>query len=115
MRKARMQNLQLKRLRYQAGFKTQADLAAALDVNPRTYASWEREEVGLSLKEARRLADILECSLDELAGRTGCPARFADKRQQELNELYVQLDDVRKQFVLEAMRGLSAAHTHKRD
>ena len=106
-----MQNLQLKRLRYQAGFRTQAELAAALDMNLRTYASWEREEVGLSLKDARRLADILECSLDELAGRQENPARFADKRQQELNEMYAQLDDARKMFVVEAVRGLLAAQT----
>lgn len=109
-----MQNLQLKRLRYQAGFKTQADLAAALGMNPRTYASWEREEVGLSLKEARRLAEVLECSLDELAGRAGCSAHFADKRQQELNELYVQLDETRKLFVLEAVRGLSTVNPQGR-
>lgn len=109
-----MQNLQLKRLRYQAGFNTQADLAAALDMNPRTYASWEREEVGLSLKDAGHLADVLGCSLDELSGRTWNRKRFADKRQQELNDLFVQLDDARKLFVVEAVRGLSNAQTPPR-
>lgn len=44
-----MRNLQLKNLRKQAGYGTQADLARVLGANPRTYASWEREEVGLSL------------------------------------------------------------------
>lgn len=62
-------NLQLKALRKRAGFNTQADLAQTLGMNPRTYASWEREEVKLTLGDAQRIADVLGCSLDELAGR----------------------------------------------
>lgn len=106
-----MQNLQLKSLRKRAGFRTQCDLARRLNVNPRTYASWEREEVGLSLNDARRVADALDCSLDELAGRTWSAGRWPDSRQEEMNRLYGQLDDARKTFLLEAARGLvTAAH-----
>lgn len=104
-----MQNLQLKNLRKRAGFRTQCDLAQMLGINPRTYASWEREEVGLSLSDAKRVADALDCSLDELAGRTWSSERWADSRQEEMNNLFIQLDDTRKTFLLEAVRGLVAA------
>ena len=70
-------NLQLKSLRKRAGFNTQADLAQTLGVNPRTYASWERGEVKLTLGDAQRIADVLGCSLDELAGRVLEAARAA--------------------------------------
>ena len=74
-------NLQLKSLRKRAGFNTQADLAQTLGVNPRTYASWERGEVKLTLGDAQRIADVLGCSLDELAGRAEpadrCPSAAA--------------------------------------
>lgn len=112
-RKGIMRNLQLKNLRKQAGYGTQADLARVLGANPRTYASWEREEVGLSLYEAGRIADVLGCSLDELAGRPLPSCRFADARQNEMNVLFAQLDETRKAFLLEATRGLAAA-AHRR-
>ena len=108
-RKGIMRNLQLKNLRKQAGYGTQADLARVLGANPRTYASWEREEVGLSLYEAGRIADVL----DELAGRPLPSRRFADARQNEMNVLFAQLDETRKAFLLEATRGLAAA-AHRR-
>lgn len=104
-----MHNLQLKNLRKRAGFNTQADLARALGANPRTYASWEREEVRLTLDDARRIADVLGCSLDELAGRSWTSAPFSDERQSEINRLYESLDEARKTFLLEAMKGLTAA------
>ena len=112
-RKGIMRNLQLKNLRKQAGYGTQADLARVLGANPRTYASWEREEVGLSLYEAGRIADVLGCSLDELAGRPLPSRRFADARQNEMNVLFAQLDETRKAFLIEATRGLAAA-AHRR-
>lgn len=104
-----MHNLQLKNLRKRAGFNTQADLAHALGANPRTYASWEREEVRLTLDDARRIADVLGCSLDELAGRAWVSKPFSDERQGEINRLYENLDEARKTFLLEATRGLAAA------
>ncbi|MFR4804844.1 MAG: helix-turn-helix transcriptional regulator [Eggerthellaceae bacterium] len=93
-----MRNLQLKNLRKQAGYGTQADLARVLGANPRTYASWEREEVGLSLYEAGRIADVLGCSLDERqAGR--CPPAASPTLAAEMNVLFAQLDETRKAFL----------------
>ena len=131
-------NLQLKSLRKRAGFNTQADLAQTLGVNPRTYASWERGEVKLTLGDAQRIADVLGCSLDELAGRAepadrrpsaaaqdsrrnaspAAPPKSerarpgsadADRDQTEIVRLFNQLDEPRKGFLLEAAQGLAAA------
>ena len=99
-RKGIMRNLQLKNLRKQAGYGTQADLARVLGANPRTYASWEREEVGLSLYEAGRIADVLGCSLDELAGRPLPPRRFAAAPQNDMNVVCAQLDETLRGFFL---------------
>ena len=41
-------DLQLKRLRKLAGYKTQKDFAERLGIPERTYGSWEREEVAIS-------------------------------------------------------------------
>ena len=45
-------NLQLQRLRKLAGFKTQKEVADALGVPERRYASWEREEAMINLEQA---------------------------------------------------------------
>ena len=60
----------------------------------RRYGSYEREERTLSLRDAAFIADVLDCSLDELAGRDFQPvAGYADPRQARLNEAYASLSD----------------------
>ncbi len=60
--------LQLRWLRSSKGL-TQADLAAKVGTTSRVVSSWERGESALSLEDAALIADVLDCSLDELAGR----------------------------------------------
>lgn len=88
-----MYNLQLKKLRKRAGYKSQAEMAKALDIPERRYASWERQEVGLNLEQACMVADVLECTLDELAGREP-PADWTEERQRRMNEAYLAMTDV---------------------
>lgn len=88
-----MYNLQLKKLRKKAGYKSQAEMAKALDIPERRYASWERQEVGLNLEQACMVADVLECTLDELAGREP-PAEWTEERQRRMNEAYLAMTDV---------------------
>ena len=63
--------IQLKRLRKEAGYKSRDAFAAALggSCNARQIKSWETGERMMSLEQACVLADFLRCSLDELAGR----------------------------------------------
>lgn len=60
--------LKMKQLR-EARNLSQADVAAAINVPVRRYGSWERGERNMNLEDAAMIADVLECSLDDLAGR----------------------------------------------
>lgn len=50
----------------------------------------------LSLEQACDIADLLHCTLDELAGRGFQPAAYSDPRQQALNHSYSLLDEKSK-------------------
>lgn len=63
-----MYKLQLKELRRRAGFKTQKEIADRLGIKERRYATWEREEVALTLEDAYNLAIVLGCTPNDLCG-----------------------------------------------
>ncbi len=98
-----MYNLQLKKLRKKAGYKSQSEMAEALKIPERRYASWERQEVGLNLEQACMVADVLDCTLDELAGREA-PIGWTDVFQAELNRCYEACTDDRKASILQMAR-----------
>lgn len=89
-------NLQLMRLRKEAGYKNRDDFAHALGINPLTYKGWETGRTRLKLEDACDIADLLHCTLDELAGRDFQPKQYSDPRQQSLNHCYSLLDDKSK-------------------
>ena len=89
-------NLQLERLRKQAGYKSRKQFADALGTNERQIKAWECLERKLRLEDACDIADLLHCTLDELAGRDLKPVEFSDPRQQSLNHSYSLLDDKSK-------------------
>ena len=89
-------DLQLMRLRKKAGYKNRDDFAAALGVNPLTYKGWETGRTRLRFDDACDIADLLHCTLDELAGRDFQPAAYSDPRQQALNHSYSLLDEKSK-------------------
>lgn len=76
-----MYKLQLKSLRKAAGIKTQKEMADRLGIPERRYASWEREEVGINLEQACEIADVLNCTLDELIGREITPEMRKNSRE----------------------------------
>ena len=63
---------------------TQEEMAKLLssligeEVKKRTYGSWERQEVGMSLEIAYNCAVALNCTIDEIAGRES-PALSRDE------------------------------------
>lgn len=100
-----MLELQLKRLRKLAGFKTQADMAKALGVPNRRYESWEREEAMMSLEQAYNVTEVLGCTLEELVGRA--PVRsFADPGQAALNACYENMNEEGKGTLVSVARSL---------
>lgn len=102
-------NLQLKRLRKEAGYKSRASFAKALGTNERNIKAWELGETNLSLKQACDCADLLDCSLDELAGRDFSPPAYSDPWQAELNRCYEDSTPDRKRRIVDTARDAALA------
>lgn len=96
--------LKLKQIRVGLGL-SQQDVAARLNMPVRRYGSYEREERSLSLRDAALIADVFDCTLDELAGRDFHPATpYADPRQAELNRCWAEADGDRRDTILQVAR-----------
>lgn len=61
-------NLRLKEIRKERGLKG-VQMAARMGVSQPNYSAWENGKTSFTLEQACQLADILHCTLDELAGR----------------------------------------------
>ena len=72
---------------------TQARLAELLEVNLRVYNRWERGLATPQFDTVVRIAEILQITLDELAGRAPRPAD-PKIHNQELLSLYQQVDSL---------------------
>lgn len=105
--------IQLKRLRKEAGYRSRESFAAALGdpYNARQIKSWESGERKLSLGQACVLADFLHCSLDELAGRHfSSPASPpADPAAAELVDAYGRCTPERQGALLQSARDAALA------
>lgn len=100
--------LQLERLRNEAGYTKREDFAKYTGINVRQIKAWECGERRLRLEDACKLADFLNCTLDELAGREVSPPKvFTDKRQERMNHCYSMLNDESK----EQLAGLASTFT----
>lgn len=74
-------------------------LSKSIGVSDRLIGAWKREETGLALNSAIKLADFFDISLDYLSGRSdvreiaseGPTLKISDNGQQMLN-LFEQLD-----------------------
>ena len=99
-----MYNLQLQRLRKEAGYVSQEAFSKEIGIAKRKYESWEREEVALKLKDACFLAEKLGCSIDELAGREIPKVRYKDKEKEILNEGFEALSEQGKSCTVEFLK-----------
>ena len=72
---------------------TQARLAGLLEVDPRVYNRWERGLATPQFDTIIRIADILQVSLDELAGRKEVEKELKIHNH-ELSSLYQQVDNL---------------------
>ena len=72
---------------------TQTRLAELLQVSPRVYSRWETGDVTPHFDTIVRIAEMLEVSLDELAGRTEtlAPPKI---HNHELHRLYLKVDQL---------------------
>lgn len=102
-------HLKMKQIRVGLGLG-QKDVAEKLGMPVRRYGSYERGERTLSLEDAARIADVFDCSLDELAGRDWHQASdYADPRQAELNRCWELLDPERQDRILADAHDMEAA------
>lgn len=99
-------NLQLQQLRKAAGYKNRDDFAAVLGIKPGTYKTWETGTRKMSFEQACIVADVLHCSLDELAGRTAYTGTYSDSRQAQMNDDYVRLSESKKDAAADTVRGM---------
>ena len=67
----------IKSVRERAGL-TQQEVADYLGIKKGRYGDWERETREINLRDAVTLADLFECTLDELAGRDFSPPGLGD-------------------------------------
>ncbi len=72
---------------------TQTRLAELLETNPRVYNRWERGTAIPQFDTVMRIADILQVSLDELAGRSTSITEPKIHNSELLN-LYQQVDSL---------------------
>lgn len=114
--------LRLKSMR-EARRMTQKELADAIGSTLRKVSSWENGEVRIPLADAARIADVFDCSLDELAGRDRqTTGRYSDPRQAELNRCWESLDPERQDRIIAdaqdmelAKRGAGVSTRHARE
>lgn len=100
-----MYHLCLKDLRRRAGFRTQKSIAERLGIKVRRYASWEREEVALTLEDAFMLAVVLHCTPNDICGWTqgiNEPIMYNDSAEQELITCYRECEPQWKQHIVMA-------------
>ena len=86
--------LQLKPLRKARGM-TQTDLADAIGTTMRVMSAWERG------------ADVLECTLDELAGREWRGEKFGDPGKNALVGYYDSMNERGRATLVESARLMS--------
>ena len=72
---------------------TQTRLATLLTVDPRVYNRWERGTAIPQFDTVVRIADLLQVSLDELAGRSSTISE-PKIHNPELSNLYQQVDNL---------------------
>ena len=81
----------LQELRKKAGFQSAVAFAEHYGINAGTYTNYEQGKRNLTLEKAWEFADLLGCSLDELAGRQWPPegaSAPADPMREELVRCY---------------------------
>lgn len=74
----------IKELRTKKGM-TQKDLADVLNVTPQAVSRWENNEVEPSLSTINQMAELFECSIDELFGK-----KKIEEKQDEKNDEIVE-------------------------
>ena len=83
--------MKIKRLRLERGI-TKVQLAQELGVNKRTILRWEQDMMSMSLKNAVKVAEFFEISLDELVKEDKMQIHTIDNRNFLLMQIFELMD-----------------------
>ena len=99
----------LQEMRKRAGYKSARAFAETIGMSLNTYNNYEQGATRLTLEKAWEFADVLECSLDELAGRRWPPEDLAsiDPRRRAMIESYDALTDDGKTLASEMVASVA--------
>ena len=95
---------QLQRIRKSRGYKSAKEFALHIGMSPNTYTGHEQGKP-FDLEKAWEYADALDCSLDELVGRSR-PRKFGDPMQSALNESYENMNGHGRETLVSVARSL---------
>lgn len=102
-------NNQIAKMRKIKGLK-QKELAKLLGVKVDTLGTWERGKREPTFKDACLIADILECTLDELAGREPpYEPKYWTRDQEDLNHYWESMNSTGQRALLESARLMSGS------
>lgn len=99
----------LQAIRKAAGYKSAVAFAKALGINEHTYTAYEQGRIPFTLEQACEFADVLGCTLDELAGREAPEVYYDDPEQEALNNYWESMNKRGRDAVLEAVRLISSS------
>ncbi len=98
----------LQKKRKEAGYKSAKAFAKHLGINPNTYTQYEQGLVSFSYEKAWKFADALNCTLDELGGRTPPEQRiYSDPDQEALNGYFESMNKVGRGALVQTARLMS--------
>ena len=87
----------LQKLRKLKGYNSAKEFAEHAGISTNTYTGYEQGRIALTFERAWQIADLLNCSLDEVGGRTPPPKPLAHSpAETELISYYRQCTPWRK-------------------
>lgn len=96
----------MREIRKSAGM-TQEQLAASVNATKRQIGAWERGENDMPMDYAVMIADVLGCTVDELAGRDNPMAQLA-RDEREVIDMMREMDAPARRLALKLVRAVWA-------
>lgn len=87
---------------------TQQELAHAVGATKRQIGAWERGENDIPMDYASTIADVLKCTMDDIAGRSVLIAE-TDPAEKELVDIYRNLNAHGREQLMVFARGCAAS------
>ena len=107
--------LNLKNLRREKAM-TQQQLADAVGATKRQIGAWERGENDIPMDFAVSIADVFDCTVDQIAGRSyTVPVLTLDWTERTIVRLFRSMDDSTKELFIETARKFARADNMERE